>query len=105
MGQMYLQKFVYAEGVAKAELDEAWGLAFKAFAKTGNWGCVERGVQHHQSYGTGWGGYALIEVDDPEAFGRYQMFHNQTYGHVVHITFEPLWDMDREFAPTIDALR
>ena len=24
MGQMYLQRFVYAEGVRKAELDEAW---------------------------------------------------------------------------------
>jgi hypothetical protein len=74
MGQMYLQRFVYGEGVTKAALDQAWGEAFKAFAQTGNWGNVDRGVKHHQSYGTGWGGYALIEVDDPEAFGRYQMF-------------------------------
>ena len=37
--------------------------------------------------------------------GRYQMFHNQTYGHVVHITFEPLWDMDRAFEQTIRELK
>ena len=48
----------------------------------------------------------LLEVfrEDPEAFGRYQMFHNQTYGHVVHVTFEPLWDMDLAFEPTIREL-
>jgi hypothetical protein len=67
MGQMYLQRFVYGEGVTKAALDQAWGEGFKAFAQTGNWGNVDSGVTHHQSYGTGWGGYALIEVDDPEA--------------------------------------
>lgn len=105
MGQMYLQRFVYAEGVRKAELDQAWSEAFKAFARSGNWGDVEAGVKHHHSYGTGWGGYALLEVDDPEAFGRYQMFHNHTYGHVVHVTFEPLWDMDRAFEPTIRGLQ
>jgi hypothetical protein len=44
-------------------------------------------------------------VDDPDAFGRYQLFHNQTYGHVVHITFEPLFDMDGAFESTISALR
>jgi len=65
MGQIYLQRFVYGEGVTKAALDQAWD----------------------------------------EAFGRYQMFHNQTYGHVVHVTFEPLWDMDRAFEPTISALK
>ena len=106
MGQMYLQRFVYAQGVRKAELDEAWSQAFKAFARSGNWGdIVDGGVKHHQSYGTGWGGYALIEVEDPEAFGRYQMFHNQTYGHVVHVTFEPLFDMDRAFEATIRDLK
>jgi hypothetical protein len=106
MGQMYLQRFVYSQGVRKAELDEAWSKAFKAFARSGNWGdVVDAGVKHHQSYGTGWGGYVLIEVEDPEAFGRYQMFHNQTYGHVVHITFEPLWDMDRAFEQTIRELK
>jgi hypothetical protein len=29
-------------------------------------------VRHIKTYGTGWGGYALIEVDDPGAFARYQ---------------------------------
>src|SRR5712692_11401002 len=105
MGQIYLQRFVYAEGVRKSELDEAWSEAFKAFARSGNWGDVQSGVKHHQSYGTGWGGYALIEIEDPDAFGRYQMIQNQTYGHVVHITFEPLWDMDVAFEPTISALK
>ena len=32
MGQMYLQRFVYGEGVTKAALDQAWAEAFKAFA-------------------------------------------------------------------------
>ena len=105
MGQMYLQRFAYRDGVHKAELDQAWAEAFKTFAKTGNWGGVEKGVTHHQTYGTGWGGLVLIEVEDPDAFGRYQMFHNQTYGHVVHITFEPLWDMDKAFEPTIRDLQ
>ena len=105
MGQMYLQRFVYGEGVTKAALDQAWGEGFKAFAQTGNWGGVDSGVTHHQTYGTGWGGYVLIEVEDPEAFGRYQAFHNQTYGHVVHVTFEPLFDMDRAFEATINDLK
>lgn len=69
MGQMYLQRFVYGEGVTKAVLDQAWGEAFKAFAKTGNWGCVDSGV------------------------------------HVVHVTLEPLWDMDRAFEATIAGLK
>lgn len=50
-----------------------------------------KGVTHKGTYGTSWGGYVLIEVDDPEAFGRYQAFHLQNYAHVVNITFEPAW--------------
>ena len=53
MGQMYMHKFAYRDGVAKAEFDEAWSQAFKAFARTGNWGGVEEGVTNHQTYGTG----------------------------------------------------
>ena len=60
MGQMYLQRFVYHEGVTKPALDEAWSEGFKAFARTGNWGDVDGGVTHHQTHGTGWGGYVLI---------------------------------------------
>jgi hypothetical protein len=105
MGQMYLQRFVYSAGVTKSALDQAWGEGFKAVARTGNWGDVDGGVTHHQTYGTGWGGYVLIEVEDPEAFGRYQAFHNDKYGHVVHVTWEPLWDMDRAFEATIRELK
>ena len=101
MGQMYLQRFANRDGISKSELDQAWAEAFKAFAQAGNWGGVDSGVTHHQTYGTGWGGLVLIEVEDPEAFGRYQAFHNQTYGHVVHVTWEPLWDMDQAFEATI----
>jgi hypothetical protein len=105
MGQTYLQRFEYRDGVTKPALDEAWGNAFKAFARTGNWGGVEEGVRHGRTYGTGWGGYVLIEADDPEAFGQYVAFHNETYGHVVTVTWEPLFDMDERFEETISALR
>ena len=101
MGQMYLQRFAYRDGVTKSALDQAWAESFKTFARSGNWGGVDHGVKHHQTYGTGWGGYALIEVDDPDAFGRYQIHHNQTYGHVVQITWEPVFDMDRAFEETV----
>ena len=45
MGQIYLQRFVYGEGVTKAALDQAWDEAFKAFARSGNWGDVGSGVK------------------------------------------------------------
>jgi hypothetical protein len=101
MGQLYFHKFVYRDGAAKAELDAAWAEAFKAFARSGNWGGVEEGVRHQQTYGTAWGGYALIDVEDPEAFGRYQLHCNATYGHVAHTTFEPVFDMDGAFEDVI----
>ncbi|MGY1640808.1 DUF3303 domain-containing protein [Geodermatophilus sp. SYSU D00703] len=105
MGQVYLHRFAYRDGVSKAELDAAWAEAFRSFAKSGNWGGVESGVRHHKTWGTSWGGYILVEVDDPEAFTRYQTHHLQEYGHVVHITYEPLYDMDEAFASTVAALR
>jgi hypothetical protein len=105
MGQMYLQRFANRDGISKSALDQAWEEAFKAFAQTGNWGGVDAGVTHHQTYGTGWGGLVLIEVEDPAAVGRYQAFHNQTYGHVVQVTWEPLWDMDQAFEETIRDLK
>jgi len=105
MGQVYLQRFAYRDGVTKSALDEAWGEAFKAFAQSGNWGGVEKGVTHHQTYGTGWGGFVIIDVDDPDAFAHYQAFHNQTYGHVVQITWEPVFDMDLAFEETIQNSR
>jgi hypothetical protein len=102
---MYLQRYAYRNGISKAEIDQAWNEAFRTFARSGNWGGVEKGVTHHQTYGTGWGGYVLIEVDDPEAFGRYQAHHNQTYGHAVHVTWEPLFDLDRAAEEVIRGLK
>jgi hypothetical protein len=31
--------------------------------------------------------------------------HNQTYGHVVNVTWEPLFDMDKAFEDVIGNLR
>ena len=105
MGQMYLQRFAYRDGATRSEIDAAWMEGYKTFARSGNWGGVDSGVEHHRTYGTAWGGYVLIEVNDPEAFGRYQAHHNQTYASAVHITFEPLWDLDAASAETIDSLK
>jgi hypothetical protein len=77
----------------------------ETFARSGNWGGVDKGVTHRQTYGTGWGGYVLIEVEDPEAFGRYQAYHDQMYGHAVNVTWEPLFDLDRASEETIRSLR
>jgi hypothetical protein len=33
------------------------------------------------------------------------VFHLQNYGHVVRITYEPVYDMDSAFAETINSLR
>jgi hypothetical protein len=44
-------------------------------------------------------------VDDPEAFARYQAHHNQRYGRVATITWEPLFDMDAAFEPAIRDLK
>ena|ERR1700757_1488449 len=104
MSQLYLQTYKY-RGVTKAELDQAWAVALDAFARTGNYGGVESGIRHVKGYGTGWGGYVLFEVDDPAAFARYQQFHNENYGHVALITFEPLYDSDAAFAPRVSGLK
>jgi hypothetical protein len=58
----------------------------------------ERQLGHIKTYGTSWGGYALIEVDDTGAFARYQVHHIQNYSHMVQITFEPVFDLDAAFA-------
>jgi hypothetical protein len=102
---MYLQRFEYRDGVPKEVVDAAWVEAFKVWAKYGNWGGVEKGVTLHQSYGSGAGGYGLIEVDDPEAFAQYQLFHLQNYGHAVNVTWEPIFDLAKAFASTIDSFR
>jgi uncharacterized protein DUF3303 len=105
MGQMYLHRFATRDGVAKAEVDAAWAEAFRTFAKSGNWGGVDSGVTHHKTWGTSWGGYILIEVDDPDALARYQTHHLTTYGHVVNITLEPLYDMDKAFEGVVASMR
>jgi hypothetical protein len=105
MGQLYVQRFENWSAVNKGEFDQVWGVALQTFANSGNWGGVEKGVRHIKTYGTSWGGYALIEVDDPDAFARYQAHHYQNYGHVARVTFEPVMDMDAMFAPTLAELR
>ncbi len=105
MGQLYLQRFEYLGPMSKGEFEAVWGEALQTFAQSGNWGGVDKGVKHVRTYGTGWGGYVLIEVDDPEAFGRYQAHHNQIYGRVARITWEPLFDMDATFAPLLGQMR
>ena len=98
MGQQYIQRFEYRGAISKSEFDQAWSGALQTFAKSGNYGGVEKGVRHLKTYGTGWGGYVLIEVDDPQAFARYQVHHIQSYSHLVQITFEPVFDLDAAFA-------
>jgi hypothetical protein len=105
MGQLYIQRFENWGPVNKGEFDQAWGVALQTFANSGNWGGVEKGVRHIKTYGTSWGGYALIEVDDPDAFARYQAHHYQNYGHMARVTFDPVMDMDAMFAPTLAELR
>jgi len=104
MAQLYLQRFEYL-GSSKAEFDGAWGVALQSFAKFGNWGGVENGVRHVKTYGTAWGGYALLEVDDSEAFARYQAHHNQNYGYMARVTFEPLFDLDAILAPKVNEIK
>jgi hypothetical protein len=105
MGQLYMQKFENLGAVSKTEFDQAWGVALQTFATTGNWGGVPKGVRHLKTYGTSWGGYVLIDVDDAEAFSRYQAHHYQSYGHIARVTFEPLTDADAMFAPMLADIR
>ena len=105
MSQIYLQRFEYRGAISKTEFDAAWGIANEAMARTGNWGNVESGVKHLHGYGTAWGGYGLIEVEDPAAFDQYQLFHSNNYAHMAHITFEPLADLDAALAPVLAEIK
>jgi hypothetical protein len=100
MAQLYLQRFEY-RAATKQEFDQAWAAALQTFARTSNWGAAESGIRHIKSYRTAWGGYVLIEVDDSEAFGRYQLHHAMSYGHMCDITFEPLFDLDAALAARV----
>lgn len=95
MSQYYLQRFEYRGSIDKATFDAVWAVGHKAMEKTGNWGNVKKGIKHHHAFGTSFGGYALIEVKDPEALDEYQLFHTNNYAHIVNITFEPLVDLDK----------
>ena len=105
MGQLYLQRFEYRGAVDKEAFDAAWTLANEVMARTGNWGGVESGIKHLRGFGTGFGGYALIEVEDPAALSEYQIFHTNNYAHMVTITFEPLVDLDEALAETLAEIR
>jgi len=97
MGQQYMQKFEY-RSASKTDFDQAWAVALQTFAQSGNWGGAETGVRHIKTYGTAWGGYVLIDVDDAGAFARYQLQHGMNCGHMVHLTFEPVYDLDAALA-------
>jgi hypothetical protein len=104
MTQLYLQRFEY-RAATKSEFDQAWAVALQTFARTGNWGGTEAGVRHVKTYGTAWGGYVLLEADDAEAFGRYQLHHAMNYGHMADITFEALFDLDAALAQRVGEMR
>ena len=70
MGQLYMQRFENWGPIDKDGFDGAWGVGLESFAKTGNWGGVESGVKHLGTYGTSWGGYVLLEVENAEALWR-----------------------------------
>jgi hypothetical protein len=100
----YLQRFEY-RAATKSEFDQAWTVALQTFARTGNWGGAEAGIRYVKTYATAWGGYVLLEVDDAEAFGRYQLHHAMNYGHRADITFEGLFDLDAGLAQRVREIR
>ena len=105
MGQLYLQRFEYRGSFDRETYDATWAIGNEAMARTGNWGNVESGVKHLRAFGTAFGGYALIEVEDPAAFAEYQLFHANNYSQIVTATFEPLVDLDEALAGTIAEIR
>ena len=53
--------------IDKSAYDAAWDIANEAIARTGNWGNVQNGLKHIHGYGTAFGAYALLEVEDPKS--------------------------------------
>lgn len=94
MGQIYMQRFEYRGAIDRSALDDAWAIANEVKAETGNWGSVEKGIKQLHSWATAWGGYALIEVEDPKALDQFQLFLTNNYAHLVKITIDPLVDLD-----------
>lgn len=105
MGQLYLQRFEYRGAINRADFDATWAIANETLAKTGNWGGVKQGIKHVHGFGTAFGGYALLDVDDPAALAEYQIFHTNNYAHMVTVTFEPLTDLDKALAPLLAEIR
>ena len=92
MNQLYVQRF-QSKNPDQEAFDKCWEIANEAFSKTGNWGNVASGIKTHLALVTVWGGYGLIEVEDPSAFNEYQMFHVQKYSAYFEITFDPVGDL------------
>ncbi len=105
MSQLFLQRFEYREAIDKSAYDAAWGIANEAMARTGNWGTVQNGLKHIHGYGTAFGAYALLEIEDPKALEEYQLFHINNYAHMVTVTFEPLVDLDAATAPIVAEIK
>jgi len=47
----------------------------------------------------------LLEVDDADAFARYQLHHAMSYGHMADVTFEPIFDLDAALAPRVAEMK
>ena len=94
MTQLYMQRFEYRP-CDKKTFDEAWAIANEAMEKTGNWGNVETGITHRYGFMTSWGGYGLIEVEDPAALNEYITFHTNSYAHMADISFDPVVDLSK----------
>ncbi len=92
MNQLYVQRFE-SKNPDKETFDKCWEIANKAFKDTGNWGNVPSGVKTLHALASTFGGYGIIEVEDPEAFNAYQMFHVQNYSHAFDVTFTPVGDL------------
>src|SRR5437660_10579673 len=105
MSQLYLQRFEY-RAAPKSEFDQAWGIALQTFARTGNYGGAEAGVRHIKSYGTAWGGYVLLEVDDADAFCSLPATpRNELRAYGRHHFRAALFDLDAALAPRVAEMK
>ena len=98
LAQLYLLRFEFRCAPSKAEFDQAWDVTLQRFARCANWDGAEAGVRLVKTYGTAWGRYALIEVDDPETFAPYEADHIANYPHKARITIERIFEVNTSFA-------
>ena len=96
MGQVYLHTYRY-QGVLSPKSIMPGELPLRHSPRQATMATSNPALRHLKGWGTGWGGYVLVEVDD-KAFDRYQLFCNQNYGHVVQLLFEPLFNSDAALA-------